>query len=65
MSEEGGFAQLQLMAVIWYDGPSILLLERLGFQKKLEIQIFFMSNFLILKSWQLSKKSKFLYVGQT
>lgn len=56
MSEEGGFAQLQPMAVIWYDGPSILLLERLGFQKKLEIQIFFMSNFLILKSWQLSKK---------
>lgn len=34
MSKEGGFAQLQLMAVIWYDGPSILLLERLGFQKK-------------------------------
>lgn len=54
VSEEGGFAQLQPMAVIWYDGPSILLLERLGFQKKLEIQIFFMSNFL--KSWQLSKK---------
>lgn len=65
MSKEGGFAQLELMAVIWYDGPSILLLECLGFQKKLEIQIFFMSNFLILKSWQLSKKSKLLYVGQT